>query len=454
MKINKKISLYFSGFIIPTIGVVFFIIYNLFYEYREEEFQKQQKKKITSTLRFLTEIKQIDDNLIHAMDSLTIHDFYDEKLLIFNERKELIYSSIDDTPIPIAQKILNELSANKQWIETKEDLYDVIGVYVDNKGNEYYGISKAYDNFGYSKMNFLKYTLMASFFIISLLIIVIAYYLSNRISYSIVDITNQIRKYDFEGSYKPIRTRKSNDEIAILTNWFNQLLERMYNAFSFQKHAIHHISHELKTPIAILVSNLERIEKETDINTILTLIKDQKEDTKNLGDIINALLEISKTDAENMTKTRPVRIDDLVYDIVDELRILNEDFYFEVSIKGDISEEKDLMVMANDRLLKAAIMNLAVNCVQYSIDQHAKIVITFCQQMINLEFINHGPVISDTEKQYLFQHFFRGNNSAGKRGFGLGLVLINKIIGLHHGTIRYINPDSNTNIFIINLPLS
>lgn len=454
MKINKKISIYFSGCIIPTIGITFLVIYNLFYEYREEEFQKQQKKKITSTLRFLTEIKQIDDNLIQAMDSLTIHDFYDEKLLIFNERKELIYSSIDDTPIPVAQKILNELSVNKQWIETKENLYDVIGVYVNNRGNEYYGISKALDNFGYSKMNFLKYTLLTSFIMISLLIIAIAYYLSNRISYSIIDITNQIRKYDFEGDYKPIWAGKSNDEIAILASGFNQLLERMYNAFSFQKHAIHHISHELKTPIAVLVSNLERIERESDARTILTLIKDQKEDTKNLGDMINALLEIAKADAENMTKVGPVRIDDLVYDVVDELRILNEDFQFEVSIKGDIVEEKDLILMANYRLLKSAMMNLVANCLQYSIDERARIVITLHERIVALEFINHGPVITESEKRFLFQHFFRGGNSAGKRGFGLGLVLISKIVGLHRGSIRYDNPDSGTNIFTIQLPLS
>jgi len=58
------------------------------------------------------------------------------------------------------------------------------------------------------------------------------------------------------------------------------------------------------------------------------------------------------------------------------------------------------------------------------------------------------------EQQYLFQHFFRGENSKGKRGFGLGLVMVHKILSLHNGQINYTVEEPETNKFTILLPLS
>jgi signal transduction histidine kinase len=54
----------------------------------------------------------------------------------------------------------------------------------------------------------------------------------------------------------------------------------------------------------------------------------------------------------------------------------------------------------------------------------------------------------------LFQHFFRGDNSQGKRGFGLGLVLVNKIVQLHGGEIQYESPENALNKFTLFFPLS
>ena len=164
MGIRKKILLYFSLTTISLTGVALLFIYTLFAEYREEEFQQLQKEKIKSALFFLSEIKKADNELTEAIDRLTINDLYNEKLLIFNHKKELIYSSIDDTPIQYSKSILNELSEKNEWFESKDELFDVVGLYFQNNGNAYYGISKAYDKFGYSKLNYLKYILFATYF--------------------------------------------------------------------------------------------------------------------------------------------------------------------------------------------------------------------------------------------------------------------------------------------------
>lgn len=454
MSIRKKILLYFSATVICLLGITLFSIYTLFYEYREEEFQQRQKQKITSTLKFLTEIKQADESIIQAMDRISIYEFYDEKLLIYNAEKELIYSSIDDTPIPDADRILSTLTPNHPWLETKDDLYDVIGVYVQHDNNIYYGISKAFDSSGYSKLDFLRYVLVFTFLGISLIVILISYYLSKKISQPIADITRKINNYDFNRTYIPIEVKRSENEITVLAEQFNELMKRMKEATSFQKHAIHHISHELKTPIAILVSNFERIELLTDIEDLKVQIKNQKEDTKSLSEIINLLLEISKTDAGNSIPKTALRIDELIFDNLDELSVLYPDFEFSVVYSGLSDDESKLTILGSVRLLKAAVMNLMLNSIHYSDKKEAKINIISKPEYVQVDFINEGAIISKEEERFLFQHFFRGENSKGKSGFGLGLVFIYKILLQHGGSVSYSTDGIKTNTFSITLPLS
>src|SRR5690606_33701209 len=99
MNIKNKIIIHFSTTVIALTAVSFAIIYILFSEYREEEFQQQQNEKVKSTIKFLAEYVQMNEDLANIIDELTIHDFYDEKMMIFDTKKDLIFSSIDDLTI-------------------------------------------------------------------------------------------------------------------------------------------------------------------------------------------------------------------------------------------------------------------------------------------------------------------------------------------------------------------
>lgn len=401
----------------------------------------------------MSEIKKIDSELSESIERINIHDFYNEKLLIFNYKKELIYSSIDDTPIENPKDILDQLSIENEWYEDKDQLYDVVGLYFQNKNKAYYGISKAYDKFGHQKLDYLKDILIAFFIIISFAVISISYFLSQKITQPLISITQKIKDYHFEKEYKPIVFEQSKNEIAILAQRFNELMNKIAEAFAFQKHAIHHISHELKTPISILVSNFEKIEKETDIEKIHLMIKMQKEGTKNLSEIITLLLEIAKYENGNIYKEDNIRIDELIFDAAEDIKVVYPDFIFSIDYT-QIVDENHLTLSANAKLLKAAFTNLILNCIQYSEDKKVKVSIRNDNKFIEVSFENKGAVINEKEKQFLFQHFFRGENSKGKRGFGLGLVFVHKIIVLHNGYITYHTPNNNTNLFIISLPLS
>ena len=453
MSTRQKILLYFSVSIPLVVGGVFVVMYLVFSEYREEEFQQRQKLKIQNTLRLLGEVKRNDEELIDELDNLSINGLLDEKLLIFNANKEQIYASIDDTPIPNARNLIVGLSAENPWRETRDGQYDVVAVFVESGGKEYYGISKAFDNFGYAKLRFLTWVLAGAFLLVVLISISISHVFARKSTEVFTQFAQVIRAYQFDPGGEVLNVPGNDAEVALLVRRFNELMQKLQEAFSFQRHVVHHVSHELKTPIAILVSNLEKLENISPDPSFADAIKAQKIATSRLGDIVNSLLEIAKVDAGARLSLAPVRIDDMVFDLVHQLESTYPSSSFSIDYDPDL-DESDLVVMVSERLIWSAFANLLANALHYSESFQATIRFSKNDKSLIITILNTGPILTETERQLLFQHFFRGSNSQGKQGFGLGLVFVAKVLGLHNGRIEYSAPDSFTNIFTVSLPLS
>lgn len=456
MKIRNKILVYFSTTVIALTAISLTIIYILFSEYREEEFQQQQNGKIHTTIKLIEKIKQESATISYLIDQQDINDFYDEKLLVYDSNKNQIFASLDSLDIVKAESILNRLSPTKRWIETKEENYDLIGIYSETNNQGYYAVSKAYDAFGYAKMYFLRNVLIGIFIFITIVVILISRFLSNKISKPITAFADSLNKYDLsKEKVDELEIETSSYELNQLIQRFNELIKRTNEAFVFQKHTIHHISHQLKTPISVLVSELERIKNLSNTETIKSEIENQINKTKSLGNIINILLEISKIEVGQQTQKQVLRIDELFFDVIGELNAIYPDFQFEVNYRPDEIDENRLTINLNPVLIIQAIQNLLTNCVSYSNNSKAEIKFDCSQNNeLKIQIINSGKPISTEEEKFLFNHFFRGKNSEDKIGFGLGLVLTKKIVGLNSATITYSNPAPNINVFELNFPLS
>lgn len=448
MKIRNKILLSFSVTIILLVGVMFLIVYWLFSEYREEEFQQRQKEKIITTLRFISEIERDEHELAEAIDRLSINSILNEKLLIFDSTKHLIYSNLDDVPISYSKKLLAELNEYNVWIEQKDGIYDVVAIYFRANEKNYYGISKAYDQFGHSKLYKLGVILMIAFVVFTALVITISVYISNRISKPISELATQLGKYQIGENLKTNDIKTNTFEVDYLNAKFKELVNRTNNAYAFQKNAVHHISHQLKTPIAVLISELERMKKQAESSTLRNDFDNQISKTKSLAEIINTLLEISKIEAGKDFEQKNIRIDELIFDCISELTTLHPNFIFEVNYLPAEPKEELLFLKVNETLIRQAFDNLLKNSITYSSNQKAEIKIDISHSnQLKISVINFGKSVSEDEQKFLFTHFFRGKNSLSKVGFGLGLVLTKNIIEFHNGKISYSNPSENVNVF-------
>lgn len=456
MKIRNKILIYFSTTVIALTALSFAVIYILFSEYREEEFQQQQKEKIKYTIKFLAEYTQMNADLAYIMDELTLHDFYDEKLMIFDSKKDLIFSSIDDLVIGDYPTKLNELSPSNRWMETKEGNYDVVGVYHEYHNSSFYALSKAYDAFGYTKMYFLRNMLVALFVAIALVVVAVSLLISNKISSPITALADNLNNYDLsDAGAHEVAIDTSSYELHQLTQTFNELKKRTNEAFTFQKHTIHHISHQLKTPIAVLVSELERISRDCPEGDTKADMEDQIIKTKSLGNIINVLLEISKIESGQEILKQSVRIDEMIFDTIAELNIIYPNFHFELNYVPDDIDESRLIVPVNPTLVRQALQNLLSNCIAYSNNEKARINLDCSSPTeLTIQIINTGVPLTKEEQKTLFHQIFRGMNSQDKTGFGLGLVLAKKTMDYHKALISYANPAADQNIFELRFPLS
>ena len=179
------------------------------------------------------------------------------------------------------------------------------------------------------------------------------------------------------------------------------------------------------------------------------MIQNQKEDTRSLSEIINSLLEIAKIETSTESITEKFRIDELIFDISDNLKNVYPNFVFSVDYEEPVNQNH-LEITGNARLIKAALSNLMENCIHYSADEHAVIRIS-SHEKLEICFENKGKTLTKQEVNFLFKHFFRGKNSMGKKGFGLGLVFVNKIISMHGGSISYETISKRVNRFKITL---
>lgn len=453
MSIRQRILFYFSLLSIAVTGITFLMIFTVFSNYRREEYQQRIKDHIISTISLLAETKELNHNLLQNFGDATINKLIKEKTLIFDAKKKLIYSSLDDTVIKFPNGILDRLGPKYPTIDSQEDEFELVGVAFPFNGKQYYGIAKAYDAFGYSKLAYLKNLLIVLFFLFLGLILLASYVLAKQISQPIMDMASTLRIINIETPNQYLEVPDRKDEIHVLASRFNDLMVRLKESFNFQKHAIHHISHELKTPITILVSNLEQLEKEKDEKKLRKGIKNQKEDTKLLGDMINSLLEIAKVETHAKLSFQKIRVDEIVFDCLADTQKIHPDFNFDIVLDPNIENEEKLSVLGNLHLMQMAIQNLMLNCIHYSSKPQAQIYFRAIRGELQIKFSNPGPGIPEKEIPYLFQHFFRGENSLGKRGFGLGLVLVNKVITLNGGKIKYEhNKNEGVNTFTIYLP--
>lgn len=210
------------------------------------------------------------------------------------------------------------------------------------------------------------------------------------------------------------------------------------------------ITHELKTPIAVTRLNLETMQlRRLGYEQQQKLIRSTIEEANRLNTLCNNMLYMSQLDAGSFTLTREkIDFSTLAADCAEDF---NERF---PERKIEIDVENDIFFNGDKLLLQLAINNLLDNAIKYSGKDDVVLIKVFKEtKKIKLQVIDYGIGVKTSEKEKIFEKYFRGGSKQTK-GTGLGLYLSKEIVKQHNGSLSMKSNEPRGSLFEIQLRAS
>lgn len=218
-----------------------------------------------------------------------------------------------------------------------------------------------------------------------------------------------------------------------------------------QKRFVADASHEMRTPISIVISGLEVAlrNKNLSLEDAKKTIQNSLEEMREFSQLSNALLDLSKQDLHKESKKEIFNISQLVNKVGEKMQNMAK----EKSINLQVFANGEMQILGNKLEIERVIQNILNNAITHT-TQNGNIKIT--ENKISgryvLEITDDGIGISPETLSKIFDPFFRGNTSRNTNGAGLGLTLAKKIIENHDGEIKIESEISKGTKVKISLP--
>lgn len=222
-----------------------------------------------------------------------------------------------------------------------------------------------------------------------------------------------------------------------ITSW---IIKPVENSFEKQKQFIADASHELKTPLSVIVASIEALEDNPEEKKWIQNIKDE---SSRMNMLITDLLELASTEHYDKQKYTIKNLSKIV-----ELSVLTfEGKAFENNIRLDYKLDNDIMLNMNEDGIRQLIEILLDNAISHSF-KGKKVLINLTNQnnYIVLEVVNSGKDIPKGEEEKIFERFYRIDKSRNRseNRYGLGLAIAKNIADAHNGKIEASSHNGKT----------
>lgn len=436
MKTGTKITLRFN-FIVSVLLISYaFSIYFFFSRYAHDEFYTRLKEEATTTARLYSEVEDVTYELLKKIDQNAANVLPDEKVLIYDLNNHLLYSSMEIDVDEIEHSKLNRVKHEKEiaWHEGQHNAY---GMLFKGKFQDLLVFAIARDQYGIQKLRFLKYLLITGVIIAILITTGFGFLFSRQALDPISDVVKQVDRITASNLNLRVNQGNGNDEIAQLAIKFNKMLERLEAAFHMQKSFVSNASHELRTPLTALTGEIEVALMSQHLNSeSRQILHSLLDDIRGLNKLSNGLLDLAHAGSDiSEIRLEAVRMDEIIGSARAELLRVNKDFTIEVNIPDYPDDEKWLMSLASEHLIRSALSNVIENACKYSNDHTAFVRLSFDEQDIRIEVKDNGIGIPPESLPHVFEPFYRAHGVRNIKGHGVGLALTQKILLLHHGNI-------------------
>ena len=284
---------------------------------------------------------------------------------------------------------------------------------------------------------------------VTLLSGMLAYFVSGRALKPLRSFASQVEQVQLSN----LADMKINEDVLPefrqFSHSFNQMLERLNNAFAAQRQFTGNAAHELRTPLALMQAQLELFSAEhpdvrPETAEFLTLLREQ---TERLIQMTRTLLEMSNL--RQVARNERIQLAPMIEEIFTDLAPLAEKRSITLEAEGDG------IMTGSDALIYRLIFNLTENAVKYNRDGGSVwVCVTQKTEKLLIRVSDTGCGIPEEYRRSIFQPFFRVDKSRSREygGVGLGLSLVWEITNLHGGCVRVEESSDKGTTIAVELP--
>ena len=284
---------------------------------------------------------------------------------------------------------------------------------------------------------------------VTLLSGILAYFVSGRALKPLRSFASQVEQVQLNNLADMRIDEDTISEFRQLSRSFNQMLERLNNAFAAQRQFTGNAAHELRTPLALMQAQLELFSAEhpdvrPETAEFLVLLREQ---TERLTRMTKTLLEMSNL--RQVARNERIQLAPMIEEIFTDLAPLAEKRGVTLTAEGDG------VMTGSDALIYRLVFNLAENAIKYN-HSGGSVRVSVAQEpkKLLLRVSDTGCGIPEVYQRSIFQPFFRVDKSRSREygGAGLGLSLVWEIADLHGGSVWVEKSSEKGTTIAVGLP--
>ncbi len=294
-------------------------------------------------------------------------------------------------------------------------------------------------------------------FISAIIAVILGYLLSNQMTKPIKKIQEIISSISEENiSTKRIKVSEKNDEFAIVSEHFNELLDKISFYIEQQKHFVEDVSHELRTPVAIVEGHLKLLNRwgKDDPEVLEESLQASLVELQRMKTLVQEMLDLSRApQVKEHYKDATTNVTEVTKQVVHNFRVLYPEFTF--IFDDDLNRDLFIPIYLNH--LEQVVIILMDNAVKYSLDRKEIILsLSKGEEHVEIAVQDFGMGMTEEDRKKVFSRFYRVDKARSRErgGNGLGLSIAKELIESYDGEISVTTLLNHGSIFKITLPLT